>query len=169
MTISSQLKAQLAQAPIFAGLSGAEVGELLEVSLELSEPQGKVLFKEGDPADALIMILDGSVSVSRRSVELARLGKGAVLGEMSLLEETPRSATATSVAETKLLKIPSRRLQKLLKADNVAALKVVANLARVMSKRLLAINEKLVSSVEQRGPKTAELADFGEILTLWDF
>ena len=88
---------------------------------------------------------------------------------MSLLDEaSPRSATATAISETRFLKVPSRWVQKLLRADNVAALKVVANLAKVMSKRLLAINEKLVVALEHRDQKT-ELADFSQILTRWEF
>jgi CRP-like cAMP-binding protein len=170
MAISTPLLKKLLQVPIFAGLSPTEAAEFLEVALELTEPPGKVLFREGEPGDALVVILQGEVSVMRKGVELARPTTGSVLGEMSLVDEAaPRSATATVVTEARLLKLPTRRVQKLLKADSVAALKVVANLAKVMSKRLSAINERLVVAVEQRGQKTAELSDFGQILTRWDF
>jgi hypothetical protein len=46
---------------------------------------------------------------------------------------------------------------------------VVANLAQVMSKRLSAINERLVSMSGGNGKKKEELADFGKILTSWQF
>ena len=170
MPIRPELLKQLLKVPIFSGLTSTEATEFFEVALELTEPKGKVLFREGEPGDALVVILEGELSVSRKGVELARLSAGSVAGEMSLFDETaPRSATATVVSEARLLKVPLRRVQRLLKTDNVAALKVVANLALVMSKRLTAINEKLVAAVEQRGQKTAELADFSQILTRWDF
>ena len=57
----------------------------------------------------------------------------------------------------------------LLKGDSVAALKVVSNLAAVMSKRLAAINERLVTLSAPSGKKKEELADFGRILTSWQF
>ena len=170
MAISTQLVKKLVQIPIFGGLTVAEASEFFDVAQELADDKGKVLFREGDAGDALLVILEGEVSVSKRGVELARLSRHAVLGEMTLVDEQEaRSATATALTEVKLLKVPSKRVQKLIKADNVAALKVVANLAQVMSKRLAAINEKLVTSLGDKGKKREELADFNRILTRWDF
>jgi CRP-like cAMP-binding protein len=170
MAISTQLVKKLVQIPIFGGLTVPEAVEFFDVALEVSEPKGKVLFREGDEGDALLVILEGSVVVSRKGVELATLTRHSVVGEMTLVDERePRSATATAAEDVKLLKVPSKRVQKLLKADHVAALKVVANLAQVMSKRLAAINEKLVTSLGEKGKKREELADFNRILTRWDF
>lgn len=173
MPIPTPLVRKLVQTPIFAGLTVAEAAEFFEVALELSEPAGKVLFREGDDGDALLVLLEGEVAVSRKGVELARLGRHAVLGEMSLLgEKESRSATATVTLPVTLLKVPSRRVLKLLRADHVATLKVVANLAQVMSKRLQAVNEKLVATLGPGGSGASRreaLADFGRILTRWDF
>jgi CRP/FNR family transcriptional regulator, cyclic AMP receptor protein len=170
MGLSTQVVRKLVQVPIFGGLTVSEASEFFEVAIVLDEPQGKVLFREGDEGDALLVLLEGEVSVSRKGVELARLGQHAVLGEMSLLaDKEARSATATVTQDVKLLKLPSRRLQKLLHADHVATLKVVTNLARVMSKRLAAVNEKLVASLGEKSAKREELADFSRILNRWDF
>jgi CRP-like cAMP-binding protein len=170
MAISTQLVKKLVQIPIFGGLTVGEAAEFFDVALETSEGKGRVLFREGDESDALLIILEGAVSVSRKGIELAQVGKHAVLGEMTLVDEREaRSATATALEDVKLLKVPSKRLQKLLKANNVAALKVVANLAQVMSKRLAAINEKLVATLGDKGKKKEELADFSRILTRWEF
>jgi len=170
MALSPQLLRKLVQTPIFSGLTLHEAGEFFEVALELSEPTGKVLFREGDQGDALLVLLEGEVSVSRKGVELARLARHSVLGELSLLaDREARSATATVTQAVTLLKLPSRRLQKLLRADHVATLKVVANLAQVMGKRLVAVNEKLVATLGARGARHEALADFSRILTRWDF
>lgn len=173
MSISTQLVKKLVQIPIFGGLTVAEAAEFFEVALESSTGKGVTLFREGDDGDALIVILEGEVQVTRRGVELARLGKHTVLGEMSLVGEGEvRSATATAITDVKTLTIPSKRVQKMLRSDSVAALKVVANLAQVMSKRLAAINERLVTMSgggTPTGKKKEELADFGRILTTWQF
>lgn len=170
MPIPTPLVKKLVQIPIFGGLTVPEAAEFFEVAVEVSEPKGKVLFREGDESDALWVVLEGSVTVSRKGVELAQVGRHAVLGEMTLVDEREtRSATATALEDVKLLKVPSKRVQKLLKADNVAVLKVVANLAQVMSKRLAAINEKLVSTLGDKSKKREELADFNRILTRWEF
>jgi CRP-like cAMP-binding protein len=173
MGISTQLVRKLIQAPIFAGLSVAEAGEFFEVALVLEEPAGAVLFREGDEGDALLVLLEGEVAVSKQGVELARVGRHAVLGEMSLLaEKEQRSATVTVTEPVTLLKLPSRRLKKLLHGDHLPTLKVVANLARVMSKRLSAVNDRLVASAGSKGAqsqKREELSDFSRILNRWDF
>lgn len=168
MSISTQLVKKLVQIPIFGGLTVAEAAELFEVAQEGSVAKGATLFREGDEGDALLVILEGEVQVTRKGVELARLGKHTVLGEMSLVSEEVRSATAIALSDVKTLTLPSKRVQKLLKADHVGALKVVANLAQVMSRRLAAINERLVAA-SGGGKKKEELADFGRILTTWQF
>jgi CRP-like cAMP-binding protein len=169
MSISTQLVKKLVQIPIFGGLTVAEAAEFFEVALETSIAKGATLFREGDDGDVLLVILEGEVQVTRKGVELARLGKHNVLGEMSLMGEGEvRSATATALTDVKALTVPSKRVQKMLKADHVAALKVVSNLAQVMSKRLAAINERLVA-ISGGGKKKEELADFGRILTTWQF
>ena len=161
----------LRQQPIFEGLTTAEVAEVLEVALEREEPAGAVLFEEGDPGDALRLVLEGEVVISSHGVELARVGRHAVLGGMSLLAEREvRSATATVARAATLLKVPSRRVQRLLEAGHLGAYKVVANLARVMSRRLRAVNDQLVAAQKgAKGGRTEQLADFRRILTRWEF
>ena len=169
MSISTQLVKKLVQIPIFGGLTVAEAAEFFEVAQELSVAKGATLFREGDDGDALLVILEGEVAVTRKGIELARLSRHNVLGEMSLMGEGEvRSATATALSDIKVLNVPSKRVQKMLKADHVAALKVVVNLAQVMSKRLAAINERLVV-ISGGGKKKEELADFDRILTTWQF
>ncbi len=169
MSISTQLVKKLVQIPIFGGLTVAEAAEFFEAAQETSIAKGANLFREGDDGDALLVILEGEVVVTRKGVELARLSRHNVLGEMSLMGEGEvRSATATALTDIKVLNVPSKRVQKMLKADHVAALKVVVNLAQVMSKRLAAINERLVV-ISGGGKKKEELADFGRILTTWQF
>ena len=123
MSISTQLVKKLVQIPIFGGLTVAEAAEFFEVALETSIAKGATLFREGDDGDALLVILEGEVQVTRKGVELARLGKHNVLGEMSLMGEGEvRSATATALTDVKALTVPSKRVQKMLKADHVAVL-----------------------------------------------
>ena len=168
MPISTQLVKTLVQIPIFGGLTLEEAADFFEAAVETNVAKDATLFREGDDGDTLLVILEGEVQITRKGVELARLGKHLVLGEMSLMGEGEvRSATATALQDLKLLTVPSKRVQKMLKEDRGAALKVVANLAQVMSRRLAAINDRLVSL--SAGQKKEELADFGRILTTWQF
>ncbi len=169
MAISTALVKKLVQIPIFGGLTLGEAAEFFDVAVESSIGKGATLFREGDDGDALYVILEGEVAVTRKGVELARLGQHAVVGEMTLVGEGEvRSATASALSDVKVLTVPSKRVQKMLKAHHVGALKVVANLAQVMSRRLAAINERLVA-MSGGGKKKEELADFGRILNAWQF
>lgn len=172
MSIPAALLKKLVQIPIFQGLTVPEAAEFFEVALEQTIDQGRTLFREGDDGDALYVILSGEVEVKKKHVHLASLSKHAVLGEMSLVSPgDTRSATAEATTELSVLKIPSKRVQKLIKADNLAALKVVANLAQVMGQRLAAINDRLVASDRKKSAdaKKEELADFAGILNRWSF
>lgn len=155
--------------PVCKGLSANQIKELMAIADEGAAKPTTVFFKEGDRGDALLVVLEGQVEVTKRGATLAKLEAGSVLGEMSLLDGDSRSATATALTEVKYLKISSARFDKLLSADNVAALKIVSNLAQVMSRRLALINEKLVDSLGKGPQKKEELADFGRILNRWSF
>jgi CRP-like cAMP-binding protein len=168
MAIDTQLVKKLVQIPIFGALTLGEAADFFDAASEATVEKGKTLFREGDSSDALLIILEGEVKVTRKSVELAKLGRHSVLGEMSVVDGAPRSATATALTDVTLLKVPSKRVQQQLKANNVAALKVVSHLAGVMSKRLLLINDKLAEALGH-DKKREEMADFGRILNRWEF
>ena len=155
--------------PMCKGLTSTQAKELVGIAEEKAAKKGARLFAEGDPGDALLVMLEGQVEVTKRTASLATLDAGSVLGEMSLLGGDTRSATATALSDVKFLSISSARFQKLLASDNVTALKIVHNLAQVMSKRLAMINEKLVDSLGKGPQKKEELADFGRILNRWSF
>ncbi|MBL8936621.1 MAG: cyclic nucleotide-binding domain-containing protein [Archangium sp.] len=172
MSIPASLLKKLVQIPIFQGLTVPEAAEFFEVALEQTIEKGRTVFREGDEGDALYVILSGEVSITKKSVELATLSTHAVVGEMSLVSPgDTRSATALAKTDIAVLKIPSKRVQKLIKGDHLASLKVVANLAQVMAQRLGAINDRLVSGDSKKKPeaKKEELAEFAGILNRWSF
>lgn len=159
----------LAKLPICRGLTPAQVQELAGAFDETQAPAGTTLFAEGKPGDHLLVLVEGQVEVIKGGQTLATLSDGSVLGEMSLVSGgEARSATARAVTSVKLLKLGTERFSALLAKDNITALKVVANLAQVMCKRLSLLNEKFVESVG-KGKKKEELADFERLLNNWTF
>lgn len=164
----------LVQIPVFRGLSEAEAASMLEIADEAQAKRGDFLFKEGEIGDAVYVVLQGSVDILKQDKaggqqSLAKLGDGSVFGEMSLISgNAPRSASAQAATDAKLLRIASDRFQKRLALNDIGALKIVHNLAQVMSRRLLLMDEKLVDLMD-KGRKKEELADFQKILTNWSF
>jgi CRP-like cAMP-binding protein len=107
----------LAATPLFAGLPSealeALVGELALVPLE----QGEFLFREGDPSDALYVLVEGEVALEADGpprVEMARLGPGSFLGEVALLTDQPRAVTVTALVPSELLRIDRVTLSRVL-------------------------------------------------------
>lgn len=164
----------LIQIPICRGLTEEEVRTLFEIAEEASAGKGEVLFKEGDSGEALYVLLAGTVEILKRDragaqQQLARIAEGGVFGEMSLVNgNAPRSASAVAGSDVRLLKIPTARFSRLLGEASLAALKVVHNLAQVMSRRLLMMDEKLMDVLDQ-GRRKEELSNFQQILTNWAF
>lgn len=92
----------LATVPLLEGVADAELAELARVMRMRELPAGEVVWRAGDEAAAMLFIVDGRVSISLplpgdRSVEVARLGCGEVLGEVPLLDGGQHSATASVV------------------------------------------------------------------------
>ena len=169
MALTSVQVTKLLKIPVFRGLTQTEGQEFFASANEMSVVKDAVLFREGDTGDGLLVILEGEVLVTRGGVELARLMTDSVFGEMSLVGNgETRSATVTAVRDVKLLKFPAAAFQSLIRKDSLSALKVVANIAQVLSKRLHAINQKFVETLD-KGKKKQELADFGKILNNWSF
>ena len=116
------------------GQPGTAEGSVLEFKMEdatvtnkkierREADDGEVLFEEGDAADQAYLVLDGQVQVYRQSgndeVVLATLGRGDILGEMSLIDNQPRMASARVIGKAKLTVITQDDLAaRLGKLDN---------------------------------------------------
>jgi len=130
--IGSAAARALAATPLFAGMPSdalqALVANLQLVSLE----RGELLFSEGDPSDALYVIVEGEVSVQGGGpprVEMSRLGPGAFLGEVALMTDQPRSATVVCLAPAELLRIDRHTLSRVL-ANHGDVLRAVLRFVR---------------------------------------
>ncbi len=122
----------LAATPLFAGLPKAALESLVAHLTLVSLDVGVALFHEGDPGDALYVIVDGEVAVQAEGpplVEMARLGPGAFIGEVALMTEQPRSATVTATQPSELLRIDRHTLSRVL-ADHGDVLRAVLRFVR---------------------------------------
>ena len=103
------------------------------------------IFEEGQPGAALFLILDGKVAVEvlreTSTTRLAVLEKGAFFGEMALLDETPRSATARALEPTRTLALYRNDLNGLVHRDAKTACQIYRLLAGMMAERLRLTNE----------------------------
>lgn len=144
-------KAFLRRLPLFADLPESDLHRLCRLAERVRFPAGSVVMEEGSPGDGLYIVTAGDLEVvkreSGRDLVLARLGTGELLGEMSLLEHTPRSATVRAVTDAEALVIQPEAFREFIASSPDAA----AAILRTMATRLrsteasLMEQEKLVS------------------------
>jgi CRP-like cAMP-binding protein len=167
-------------------LSSAEVDAIAAIAETREIAAGRELFREGEPGDGLFLVVSGEVDIVKSGPagprSLAHLGEGAILGEISLLTSEARSATGRALIDTRVLHLPMQPFRALLASGSgtgsTAALKMVAAIAEVLSRRLATMNVKVVELAgkleagggqPQPGAKEKELADLHRAMHIWSF
>jgi CRP/FNR family transcriptional regulator, cyclic AMP receptor protein len=120
----------LRRAPLFEGLSKRELAQLARVSEDLEVPAGKVLCKEGEIGHEFFVIIDGEVEVTRNGRRVATRGGEDFVGEIALLEQTPRTATVTAKTPLRLFVLTSSSFKTLIDDNPSVERKVLRTLAR---------------------------------------
>src|SRR5215216_1099015 len=108
--------------PIFSELTEADIQALARLAIRKRYPKDSVIFFENEEGDFFFMILEGRIKVTilgddGREVILSMLGEGDFFGEMALLDQEPRSATAIAVEDSELLSLHRNDFQAAL-SDN---------------------------------------------------
>ena len=135
----------LTRAPLFARLEGRQLRRLAELCVPRSYDIGEEIVAEGSTGLGLFVITDGRVEVTRGSgddkVVFAELGPGDLLGEMSLVDDQPRSATVRTLEATTCLLITRGSFQSLVDREPDIAWCIVP----VLAGRLRALQEELIA------------------------
>jgi signal transduction histidine kinase len=142
---------ELRRVPLFADLSDEDLEQLHQMATTISTNPGELVFEEGSQGDALYAILDGELEVTKRQdgqdVVLAVRRAGEFIGEMSLLEQGPRSASVRSLQRSRLLVISQSAFQTLLSCSPSAHLTILHTVtSRLRStESMLVQNEKMAA------------------------
>lgn len=89
---------------------------------------GETLFHAGDAGDAMYVLLDGSLNVLLGDKVVEHSQRGAILGEMALVDNAPRGATVVAVAPSKLAKVDQFRFRRLIQINPFFAMHVIKEL-----------------------------------------
>jgi CRP/FNR family transcriptional regulator, cyclic AMP receptor protein len=93
----------IASVPLFAGLNRREIEFLGRLMDDVDVPDGKVLTREGARGGEFFIVVDGAIRIERDGKELNRLGPGDFLGEIALIDQGPRTATATAEGPSRVM------------------------------------------------------------------
>lgn len=126
---SKQHLETLQSIPLFSGLNKKEIEKVAKASDEIRMTAGTLIIDQGQTGREAFVIVEGEVEIKRNNRKVATLGPGNVVGELSLLDHGPRTATATCSTDCTLLVVDQRRFLGVL--DDVPALshKLLAALA----------------------------------------
>jgi CRP-like cAMP-binding protein len=162
----------LASVPLLAGIANADLVDLAAILRPRALSAGDVIWREGEPADAMHIVVDGSVAVSLSlpgdsETQVAIVGPGEVLGEIPLLDGGRHSGTARAAEPTRVLLLNRSDFTALVSRRHPTAFALKRRLAGVACARLRAQLAKLAASlgdaaaVEPREHPRAELEPSG--------
>jgi CRP/FNR family cyclic AMP-dependent transcriptional regulator len=147
----------LAHSPLFAGLPRRLLARLATRFFEKVYHPGEVVFEEGDPGRALFVVVEGAVEITRATAQgpyvLNTLGPGAAFGELALIDDSPRSATARVATPGRLLILYKTDFDALIEGDTRIAVVVMRNLSRMLA--VYARRNPVLATEPGPGPETA--------------
>lgn len=113
----------LRKTPLFRHLAYQEVVKILSIVQIRTLSTGQTLVKEGEPADEMFVILEGKVDIRKGGITLLQRTSGNAIGEMGLLDNRPRSASAVATQPTTVMMLSKKDLFELLRKEPEIALK----------------------------------------------
>jgi CRP-like cAMP-binding protein len=127
----------LARVPLFAGLSRRQIGRLAARFYAKTYPAGETVFVEGEPGKALFIVFKGRVGIWRATTNgeemLAGLDPGAYFGELALIDDEPRFASARAEEPTVLLVLYKTDFDHVIEGQSRIAIHVMSNLLKTLA------------------------------------
>jgi CRP/FNR family transcriptional regulator, cyclic AMP receptor protein len=115
--------------PLFARCSKKELGEIASLADEIDLPEQKTLIRQGERGREFFVLLDGEVDIVRDGTKIDTMHAGDFFGEIALVSNVPRTATATATTPIRVLVITDRDFRMLLDHSPQLQLKVLEALA----------------------------------------
>jgi CRP/FNR family cyclic AMP-dependent transcriptional regulator len=136
-----RLCSMIVEAPMFSDLTHTDVEAMSHYVRAYHIKKGKTLFKEGDKGTFMCIVLEGRIDIlkenmAREQKKVATVRAGKSLGEMSLLDELPYSASAVVREDATLLMLTKMNFQKLMHEQPALGNLLLRQIARLMSLRL---------------------------------
>lgn len=154
----SETALALKHVPIFSGFTKRELREVEHIVHHREYEAGETIFRQGDPGLGMYIIVQGQVQIVNNEdpdnlVVYSELGDGDFFGDLALVDDSTRSATALSSAPTRLISFFRPDLQDIITRFPAIGNKILMNLAKVVAQRLRTTNEYLIEA--QKKPADA--------------
>ena len=138
----------LEKVPIFENLSDKELKNIAQLTHEREYKSTEYVFKKHAPAEGMYVILEGNIEIKDPESEkiFAKLHSGDFFGELALLDEEPRSASAICTVPSRLIGFFRTDLLTLINRYPELGNKILLNLSRVLGERLRETNKNIIKS-----------------------
>ena len=140
---------------LFAELGGDELSALLKLTDAITCPAGSRIVEAGETGHCLYVVLEGrarvAIEADGREIELALLETGDFFGEVSLVDDGPRSANVVAVEACVLLRITRMTIGVLSGLQPAAAIQILGAIGRALVGRLRASNQKYIDILLRTG------------------
>lgn len=154
------LRPTVPKLPVFSALTRGERQILAEITDAIELAAGQTMIEEGEPTPAMWIIESGRVAVTKNTghaeENLTTLAEGAVLGELSLLDGQPASATVKATQASVALRIQRTRLLELRENHAPTYYKIIREVVRVLVERVRAMNTR-IRALRSDPARTADL------------
>jgi len=120
----------LSQTPMWSGLSSQDLHSIVKSAKDLSYDAGQIIVKRDERGVGFYLILEGSVEVKSGETLLSKLGRGQFFGEMSLIDDEPRSADVIAAEPSRCLVLTPWAFKSLVSDHPKIALKMLRELVR---------------------------------------
>jgi CRP-like cAMP-binding protein len=143
-----ELAELLGSSPLFASLNRQELARLVRLGTEEAFKRNEYIFRHGDAGEKFYLVLEGAIRISREvpgmgEEALSIFRKGAVFGEMALIEDATRSADALAHERCRLFVMKKQDLEDLLFVDHDLAYDFLWQMVRLLSARLRETTDKM--------------------------
>jgi CRP-like cAMP-binding protein len=142
---------------LFQDLSDQEIKQVIQLAVPRTFPAGSVIIRENEAGDSMFIMVAGEVEITKRLglvldeetpneriIIRLKAQEGVCFGEMSLLENEPRSATVTALTECRLMEMGREVFMKLIRQNSDMGCKILLRLAQLLSKYLRKTNQDMV-------------------------
>lgn len=126
---------------MFQNIPAEKLSRIAAIAEEREVADGKVLMREGEIGESLFVVISGAIRIHRGENTLSVFGRGDCLGEMAILDSSPRSASATATMQSTLLEIDQASFYEVMDAHPA----IMQEIVRLLTRRLREANDRIAA------------------------
>lgn len=153
-SFKAEIRKMIADTRLFSDFDGTDIDTLSDYVQCYKVPSGTVVFKEGDAGSYMCLLISGQIEILKKDhtgspKHLVMIAGGQTVGEMSIVDGEPRSATCIANQDSVALVLTKDHYERIIKERPLLAIHILARLAKLMSLRLRSSSGQLVEHLGQ--------------------